>query len=417
MVVTADKPALLGGHPVFPEPMPRYISTGDREAEAALQILKSGILSDYIGGAGEYFMGGEQILALDREWANYFEVKHALSVNSATSGLHAAVVAAGVRRGDEAIVPAQTMSATATAVLMANGIPVFVEQEESTCCLDPDAVERAITPRTKAIVAVNLFGGPAQLVRLREIADRHGLVLIEDNAQGPGGKHQGQWLGTIGHLGVFSLNCHKTIQCGEGGVVVTNDDRLARRVAMVRNHGENAVEEEGWYEEADIVGSNYRLTEMQAAIARIQLQRLEELNTPRIQIARSLDLKLSEFKVLRTAKVDLGDRHVYYVYPIWIDPAQAGISRDRFVEALQAERCPVAGGYIRPLYRLPLFQKLQQEGQAIVSHPTGVCPNAEKAYSETLLYTTLVQVPGGIDLVDRFVEAIAKVLTYAKELN
>ena len=417
MVIIIEKPALLGGPKVFPEPLPRYISTGSRETEAAIQVLKSGVLSDYIGAAGPHFMGGKQVRALEEQWADYFNVRHALSVNSATSGLHAAAVAAGIGLNDEVIVPPQTMSATATAVVMANGTPVFVDQEEASCCISPEAVERAIGPRTKAIIAVNLFGGPAQVVRLRELADQHGLILIEDNAQAPGGRHQGHWLGTIGHLGVFSLNCHKTIQCGEGGIVVTNDDRLARRVALVRNHGENAIEAENWDEDADIVGYNYRLTELQAAIAQVQLQRLEELTEPRLRIAEALDQGLSEFKALRTARIASGDRHVYYVYPIWIDPQQAGLSRDRFVEALQAEGCPVAGRYVRPLYRLPLFQRLQQFGKAIVSHPTGTCPMAEKAYGETLLSTTLIQIPTGIDLVERFVAAVAKVLTHAEELS
>ncbi|MDJ0795536.1 MAG: DegT/DnrJ/EryC1/StrS family aminotransferase [Calothrix sp. MO_167.B12] len=416
MVITKEKPALLGGSKVFSEPLPKYISTGVKETEAAIQVLKNGVLSDYIGASGPFFMGGQQVRALEEQWADYFNVRYALSVNSATSGLHAAVIAAGVGAGDEVIVPPQTMSATATAVVMANGIPVFVDQEEANCCISPEAVESAIGPRTKAIIAVNLFGGPAQVQHLRELADRHGLILIEDNAQAPAGKHQGRWLGTIGHLGVFSLNCHKTIQCGEGGIVVTNDDRLARRVALVRNHGENAIEAENWYEDADIVGYNYRLTELQAAIAQVQLQRLEELTQPRLKIAEALDEGLSEFKALRTAKVEKSDRHVYYVYPIWIDPQQAGLSRDIFVQALQAEGCPVGGRYVRPLYRLPLFQRLQKESKALVSNSSG-CPMAEKAYGETLLTTTLIQIPGAIDVVEGFIAAVGKVLAHAEELT
>ncbi|MEM9544009.1 MAG: DegT/DnrJ/EryC1/StrS family aminotransferase [Cyanobacteria bacterium P01_E01_bin.42] len=416
MALTVEKPALLGGAKVFAEPFPRYISISDRETRAALEVLQSGILSDYIGASGSFFMGGRQVRELDREWAKYFDVKHALSVNSATSGLHAAVIAAGVGIGDEVIIPPQTMSATATAVVMAGGIPVFADQEEDSCCLDPDAVEAAIGDRTKAIIAVNLFGGPARVGRLREIADRHGLILIEDNAQAPGGQEQERLLGTIAHLGVFSLNCHKTIQCGEGGMVTTNDDRLARRVALVRNHGENAIEGENWPEDADIVGYNYRLTEVQAAIARVQLQRLEELTEPRLKVAAALDRGLAEFPALRTANVASGDRHVYYVYPIWLDSQKARLSRDRFVEALQAEGCPVSGRYIRPLYRLPLLQKLQQEGKARIAHPTGICPNAENAYEETLLFTTFIQVPGGLEQCDLFIAAVRKVLAHAEEL-
>jgi perosamine synthetase len=417
MTGAKEKPALLGGPKVFPDPLPRYISTSYLEIKAALKVLESGVLSAYIGAPGPFFMGGTHVRSLEEKWASYFGVKHALSVNSATSGLHAALIAAGVSFGDEVILPPQTMSATATAVVMANGTPVFVDQEEATCCIDPDEVERAIGPRTKAIIAVNLFGGPAKVLRLRELADRHGIILIEDNAQAPKGQHGGCLLGTVGHIGVFSLNTHKTIQCGEGGIAVTNDDHLARRMALVRNHGENAIEAENWNEDADIVGYNYRLTELQSAIAEVQLQRLDELTEHRLRIAKALDRGLAQFEALRTAVVGLYDRHVYYVYPIWIDPQKAGLSRSHFIEALKAEGCPVTGGYVRPLYRLPLFQKLLREGKAFVRHPSGVCPMAEKAYGETLLHTILIQIPGGIDLADRFSYAVAKVLAYADQLN
>lgn len=412
-----NRPALLGGLPVIPEPLPPYVSIGERETEAALRVMRRGVLSEFVGAPGPYFMGGREVRALEEEWAAYFGMRHAISLNSATSGLHAALVAAGVGPGDEVIVPAQTMSATATAVVMAGGTPVFVDQEEFTACLDPEAVAAALTPRTRAIMAVNLFGGPAQLVRLRELADRHGIILVEDNAQAAGARHQGRYTGTIGHMGVFSLNFHKTIHCGEGGVVVTNDDRLARRLALVRNHGENLIEAEGWHEEADIAGYNYRMTELQAAVARVQLQRLEELTVPRIEAAQALDQGLAQFPALRTAQVAPGDRHVYYVYPIWFNPERAGLSRDLFVRALQAEGCPVVGRYVKPLYHLPLFRRRQAEGRAVVHHPSGLLPQAERAYGETLLYTTLIQVPGGKELVDSFVAAVAKVLAHAEELN
>jgi dTDP-4-amino-4,6-dideoxygalactose transaminase len=344
-------------------------------------------------------------------------VRHAVSVSSATSGLHAALVAAQVRPGDEVIVPPQTMSATAAAVVMAGGTPVFVDQLAETCCLDPAAVEAALTPRTRAVMAVNLFGGAAPQVELRALADRHGFVLIEDNAQAPGGRHRDRWLGTIGHMGVFSLNFHKTIQCGEGGVVVTDDDHLARRLRLVRNHGENVVEAERWLEDADVVGYNYRLTEVQAAVARVQLARLEELTVPRCQAAAALDRALAGLPGIRTARPAAGDRHVYYVYPLWLDAETAGLPRERFVAALAAEGCPVAAGYVRPLYQLPLFRKLAAEGRAVVRAPGGRCASAERAHHETLLYTTIIQMPDPGALVDRFAGAVVKILHHAPALR
>ncbi len=410
------RPALLGGPKAFPDALPSYRSTGSRETDAVLQVMNTGVLSDFVGGPGPSFDGGARVRDLDQSWAAYFDVGHAVSVNSATSGLHAALVASGAGPGDEVIVPPLTMSATATAIVMAGGCPVFVDVEEDTGCLDPARVEAAIGPRTKAVIVVNLFGGPAKLSRLRRLADAHGLILIEDNAQGPGGRHEGRPLGTIGHLGVFSLNCHKTIQCGEGGVVVTSDPRLARRIRLVRNHGENLIEPESWSEDADVVGCNYRLTELQAAIASVQLDRLEELTEPRIAIADKLTSRLGRFSCLRTPQVAAGDRHVYYVYPIWFSAVTAGMPKDKFVRALAAEGAPVVGRYVRPLYHLPLMRRLQARGLAAVREPGGVCEVAERTWSDTLFYTTLIQVPGGSELVGAFEEATEKVLQHAEEI-
>jgi dTDP-4-amino-4,6-dideoxygalactose transaminase len=308
------------------------------------------------------------------------------------------------------------MSATATAVVMAGGIPVFVDQDEKTGCLSTAAVAKAITSRTKAIIVVNLFGGPADVFGMKKLADQHGIILIEDNAQAPGGRKKGQMLGTIGHLGVYSLNCHKTIQCGEGGIVVTNNDDLARRVALVRNHGENAVQGMGCLQDSDIVGYNYRLTELQAAIARTQLDRLEELNDIRLQIVAGLDDLFSQFKGILFAKDKPGDRHVYYIYPLWITEKEAGISRNLFVHALKAEGAPIEGGYVEPLYRLPLFQNLIRSNKAKVV-PSEGCPVAEKMFSTSFCYSTLVRVENGIELLGNMAAAVGKVMSHKEELR
>ncbi|MES1165050.1 MAG: DegT/DnrJ/EryC1/StrS family aminotransferase [Verrucomicrobiota bacterium] len=412
------RPALLGGTPTLERSWPRPCTSGARELEAARGVLESGVLSDFVGAAHPTFRGGPQVRALEDAWAAAFGVRHAVSVSSATAGLHAAVVAAGIGPGDEVIVPPQTMSATATAVVLAGATPVFVDQRPDDCCLDPAAVAAAIRRRTRAIIAVNLFGAPAPLLWLRAIADAHDLLLIEDNAQGAGGRVAGRHLGTVGDMGVFSLNFHKTIQCGEGGVVVTSDDRLARRLSLVRNHGENVVEPYGWLEDADIAGHNYRLTEVQAAIARVQLDRLEELLAPRLATARALDERLRRFSALRVLTVAPQDRAAYYVYPIWLDEDRAGLDRDRFVAALAAEGLPVVPGYVRPLYHLPLFRELAARNRAVVRGPRGarVCPNAERAHRRELFYTTLVQHPFEPGLCDAFAHAVEKILAHAGEL-
>jgi perosamine synthetase len=414
----ADYPALLGGRPTVSHVWPRPQTTGPRELAAARAVLEGGVLSDFVGAPHPTFRGGTEVRALEEAWTRAFGVKHAISVSSATAGLHAALTAAGVGPGDEVIVPPQTMSATATAVVLAGATPVFVDQQPETACLDPAAVAAAIRPRTAAIIAVNLFGGPAPLLRLRAVADAYDLTLIEDNAQGAGGQVAGRPLGTVGDMGVFSLNFHKTIQCGEGGVVVTDDDRLARRLALARNHGENVIEAYGWSEDDDVAGHNYRLTEVQAAIARVQLERLDELLAPRLATARALDAGLRRFEALRVLRVAPGDRCAYYVYPLWLDEARAGLDRDRFVAALAAEGLPVVPGYVRPLYHLPLFRRLAARGRAAVRGPRGArtCPNAERAHHHELLYTTLVQHPFEPAMCQAFVNAVAKILRHAAAL-
>ncbi|RPG38427.1 MAG: DegT/DnrJ/EryC1/StrS family aminotransferase, partial [Muricauda sp. TMED12] len=209
--------ALLGGQPMLDQALAPFNTIGEAERRAVEAVLDTGVLSGFVGAPGPDFNGGPAVRELEARWCDRFNCTHAVSVNSATSGLYAAIAAAGVGPGDEVIVPPYTMSATCIAPLVYGGIPVFVDIERDHFCLDPDLVEAAITPKTRAILTVNLFGHPAALGRLRQIADKHGLILIEDNAQAPLAKENGRFTGTIGHIGVFSLNRHKHIQTGEGG--------------------------------------------------------------------------------------------------------------------------------------------------------------------------------------------------------
>ena len=228
----ADVLAINGGTPVITEPFPPYRSLGEEEIAAANRVLRSGVLSAFIGAPGTGFYGGPEVQALEREAAERFGVKHVVSVNSWTSGLVAAMGAIGLEPGDEVIVTPWTMVATATAILHWNAIPVFADIDPQTFNIDPNAVEAAITPRTRAIAAVDIFGQSADMPALRAIADRHDLKLVTDTAQAPGAFLNGVPAGTTADIGGFSLNYHKHIHCGEGGLLVTNDDRLAERFAI-----------------------------------------------------------------------------------------------------------------------------------------------------------------------------------------
>lgn len=208
--------ALLGGVPSISTPFGKYVSLGKEEEEAVVSVVRSGCLSGFFGSWEEGFLGGPKVQEFEAAWAKYFGCRHVISVNSNTSGLFAAIGAAGVGPGDEVIVPATTMSATAMAPLVYGGIPVFADLDPNTFCIDVDSVKANLTEKTKAIIAVNLFGQAAPLAELRNLADENGLILIEDNAQGPLATENGRFCGTIGHIGVFSLNYHKHIHTGEG---------------------------------------------------------------------------------------------------------------------------------------------------------------------------------------------------------
>ena len=231
MNTSASPLALLGGTPVIDAPLAPFRSVGEEEAQAAAQVVRGGVLSAYIGAAGEAFMGGPAVRAFEAKAAAYFGAKHAVAVNSWTSGLIAAVAALGLEPGDEVITTPWTMAATATAILHNNAIPIFADIDPQTFNIDPAAVERLVTPRTRAILAADIFGLSADMRALRVIADRHGLKLLTDTAQSPGARYGSGFAGLFADIGGFSLNYHKHIHCGEGGILVTDDDRLAARLA------------------------------------------------------------------------------------------------------------------------------------------------------------------------------------------
>lgn len=268
-----ERLALHGGAPAIPRALEGFRSMGEDEVAAAARVIRSGVLSAYIGAPGEGFLGGREVRAFEAQAADYFGVAHAVTVNSWTSGLVAAVGAISVEPGDEIITTPWTMSATAMAILHWNAIPVFADIEPQAFNIDPANVERLIGPRTRAILAADIFGQSANMPALRAIADRHGLKLITDTAQAPGGRAGTAFTGTLADIGGFSLNYHKHIHCGEGGILVTNDDRLAQRMRLIRNHAESVVSSNDPAELANMIGHNLRMGEIECAIASVQLTR------------------------------------------------------------------------------------------------------------------------------------------------
>lgn len=384
--------ALLGGPKAVAAPLTPYSSIGGDEVAAVARVARSGKLSCFIGAWCDDFDGGPEIKAFEAAWAAMFNTRHAITVNSNTSGMMAAMGAIGVGPGDEVIVPPTSMSATAMAPLIYGGIPVFVDLEPETFCLDPQLVAKEITPRTRAILVTDLFGHPAALHELRALADRHGIYLVEDAAQAPLALEHGKHAGTIGHIGVFSLNYHKHFHTGEGGVCVTDDDELALRLRAIRNHGENVVEPLGITDLTNLVGFNLRLTELGAAIGVEQLKKADHLVRRRIEIADRLTEATRGMSGFTPPAVRDHCRHVYYVWAARYDASRTGVPRARVCEALNAEGVPMWEGYVRPLYLLPLFQQRRAIGRdgwpftlTDRQYGPGLCPVAERLHEKELL--------------------------------
>lgn len=391
-----ERLALFGGPKVIRAPLERYNSMGEEEVAAASAVVASGVLSKFIGGWEPDFYGGLKVQEFERQCEAYFNVRHAVTVNSWTSGLIAAIGAIGIEPGDEVIVSPWTMCASATAILQWNAIPVFADIEADTFCLDPSSVEANITPYTKAIMAVDIFGQSADMDALLDIARRHNLKVICDTAQAPGAFYKGAYAGTLADIGGYSLNYHKHIHTGEGGILVTNDDTLAEKMRLIRNHAEGVVGGKGTNDLANMVGFNFRLGEIECAIGIEQLKKLSGFVESRQVAADRLTAGLTGLKGLRTPIVRAEATHVYYVYPMILDVDELGVSRAKIVEALEAEGLEgLAAGYAN-VHLLPMYQKKIAFGNSgfpwtsdickrDVSYAKGICPVAEHLHDVSFL--------------------------------
>ena len=414
--------AIAGGSPVRSRPFPPQNTVGEEERRAVLEVLDSGVLSQFLGEWSDDFLGGPRVKTCEQAFAERFGAKHAVSVNSATTGLQVAVAAAGIEPGDEVIVSPYTMSASAAAVVLHDAIPVFADVEDSTYGLDPAAVRAAITPRTRAVLLTHLFGHPARMDELLEIGRDHQLAIVEDAAQSIGATWHGSETGTLGTVGVLSLNYHKIIHSGEGGMVLTQDDRVGQIARLVRNHGEAVVDELGLDDIANTVGSNYRLGEIHAAIAVEQLKKLDTLLAHRRQLGQVITGRLREMPGIEPAEVADGATHSYYVYPIRLDFDQLeGVTRDVVAKALEAEGIPVSQGYVRPLYLQAMYQQRIARGakgapwtsghwQGEVSYEAGICPVAERLHERELLLLDVCRNPLETRDVEDVADAFEKVV-------
>lgn len=422
--------AINGGKPARKKPWKDNFTTGPREQLAAMRAIRSGYLSLFEGSHTPdkpfSFSGGPEVQRLEKEWSDFYFVDHSITMNSATSGLFAAVGALGIGYGDEVIVSPFTMTACALAPLIYGAIPVFADVLAETGCLDPSSIRAKVSKKTKAILVVHQFGFPAPMREIMAIAAEFDLKVIEDCAQAHNLTIDGQLAGTIGNIGVFSLNVNKTIQAGEGGVCVTNDRELAYRLKLIRNHGEAVVGPAAYDQIVNIAGFNYRMTEVTAAISREQLRRLPKLTEQRLAMVEKFALLLEEVDFLGPLLDEPqggAQRGIapgaYYVFPMNFSSERAGISRQEFGHALEREGIPLGLGYVKPLYLQPLYQNrtLFKNGypfDAPANEGTrqefnrGICPTAEKLHFDSLITSEHVRPPNKNDYFKTFRKALYK---------
>jgi dTDP-4-amino-4,6-dideoxygalactose transaminase len=354
---------------------------GDEEITALTEVIHSGRLGRQTGS---------QAKALEQEFAARYGVQYAVAVSSGSAAVHTAIATINPEPGDEIITTPCSDFGTVLGILFQNAIPVFADLDPETFCLDPQSVEERITSRTRAILAVHLFGGLADLTALRAIADRHGIPLIEDCAQAQLSEYHGQLAGTFGDLACFSFNATKHLNCGEGGMVVTNDPALARRSRLFADKAWPRDEEARY---SLFLGQNYRLDELSAAVARVGLRRLDDNVAARRRAADRIYRQVTGIAGLRIPHALPDTRSSYWILHFMTEP---DVDLDWVTRALQAEGLPFSARYVTPLYTWPVLRDRQTYGQSgfpfnspytdrPFDYTEGLCPVFEAARERLLL--------------------------------
>jgi perosamine synthetase len=326
------------------------------EISAVTAVLRSGVIAQ-----------GKKVEEFEEAFAEFIGTKYALAVNSGTAALHINLLSHGIGEGDEVITSPFTFIATANSILFTGAKPVFADIEEDSLNIAPDSIVEKITPRTRAMMLVHLYGQPCDMKRIMRIAQKHGLVIMEDACQAHGAEYEGENVGSFG-TGCFSFYPTKNITTGEGGMITTNDKDIAQKARMIRSHGQR----ERYFHE--ILGYNYRMTEIAAAIGLCQLGKLKEFNSKRIENAKFLTERLRGIKGLVPPGIKSNTKHVFHQYTVRITQ-DFGIPRDELRRKLMDEGIATEIYYPLPIHKQPLYQSLGYNDHL---------PNSEKAAKEVL---------------------------------
>jgi dTDP-4-amino-4,6-dideoxygalactose transaminase len=404
--------ALRGGESVFQGHWPAWPCFDHAERQQLLAVLESG-----------HWWYGDKVKQFETEFAAFQRARYAVTATNGTTAIEMGLKGLSIVEGDEVIVPPYSFIATASAVLIVGAIPVFADIQPETLCLDPDDVERKITPRTKAIIPVHVAGYVADMDRLNAIARKYKLAILEDAAHSWGSLWKDKGTGTLGNCGTFSFQVSKNITCGEGGALVTNDEALADLCRSYSNCGRRKGA--AWYDH-DYLGSNLRMTEFQAAILLAQLGRLKTQAAKRQANAIILDRALRDLPGIRLlAPEPRMTRRSYHMYIFRVDEPALGISRDRFLDALNAEGVPASKGWHQPLYANGVFRNAKHGPAHGITAPLfgkGLdysevqCPATEQVCRDA------VWIPHHVLLADKkdfraVPAAIEKIVTHLTELR
>lgn len=365
---------------------------GEEEIEAVAEVLRSG-----------WIIQGPKVKEFEDQFARYQQTKYAVACNSCTAALHISLAAIGIKPGDEVIVPAFSFIASANVVLYQGAKPVFVDVNPSTYNIDPEKIEEKVTKKTRAIIPVHLFGQPADMEPISEIAEPHDIYVIEDAACAHGAEYHKKRVGGLGDAGCFSFHPRKPITTGEGGMITTNDEEIARKARAIRSHGMGL---ETWERTKDmklnlpsfsILGYNYRMTDISAAIGLIQMKRIDDAIERRIKVAKRFNEAITKIDGIKPPKVIEGVRHVYQSYVCKVDLNKH--SRDDIILGLSKRGIAAQIGtqaiHLEPLYRQYGYKK-------------GDFPGCEDAFFTTLSLPIFAEITD--EQIDQVIDVILDII-------